>query len=99
MVAIIMLAVLQRSGLQTGLATMAAAVAIARAIYGSISWTGYSSNHTEYQDLKAQLEVYTSLLDVRLDEVRAEVDALEQQAQELISLYAKDTARTSTSAS
>ncbi len=32
MVAIIMLAVLQRSGLQTGLATMAAAVAIALAI-------------------------------------------------------------------
>jgi hypothetical protein len=43
----------------------------------------------EYQEFKAQLEVYTGLLDVRLDEVRGEVDTLEQQAQELISLYAR----------
>ncbi len=43
----------------------------------------------EYQEFKAQLEVYTGLLDVRLDEVRGEVDTLERQAQELIGLYAK----------
>lgn len=49
----------------------------------------------EYQDLKAQLEVYTGLLDVRLDEVKAEVEVLEQQAQELIGLYAKGLVTTS----
>jgi hypothetical protein len=43
----------------------------------------------DYQELRAQLDVYTGLLDVRLDEVRVEVDTLERQAQELIGLYAK----------
>ncbi len=48
----------------------------------------------EYESLRAELDLYYQLLGLRREELETELQTLEQQAQELISLYATGLAKT-----